>query len=796
MKYDHKKIEKKWQEKWYGEWRALFEAADFSSKPKYYFLVEFPYPSGEGLHMGHPRSYVALDIVARKRRMEGFNVLYPIGWDAFGLPAENYAIKTGEHPRVTTQKNIANFRRQLKAIGLSFDWSREVDTTDPSYYKWTQWLFLQFFKHGLAYKSKMPINWCLSCKIGLANEEVLVDGRCERCGESVEKRDKEQWMIAITRYADKLLAGLEMIDYLPRIKQQQIDWIGKSEGALIDFDIEGELFKNIKIKVFTTRPDTLFGATYLVLAPEHPFISRLTVTEQQKAVLEYQRHARMKSELERTELQKEKTGVPTGSYAINPANGERIPIWIADYVLGNYGTGAIMAVPAHDERDCEFSKKYDLPIREVVRGGELPYIDNGILVNSGKFDGLNNETAKQKITEFVGGRKKIHYKLRDWVFSRQRYWGEPIPIIHCGKCGAVPVPDDELPVLLPEVEKYQPTDTGESPLATISEWVNVKCPTCGGAAKRETDVMPNWAGSSWYFLRYCDPKNKKAFADKDKLKYWMPIDWYNGGMEHTTLHLLYSRFWNLFFYDIGLVPAAEPYKKRTSHGLILAEDGEKMSKSRGNVVNPDDIIKEYGADALRCYEMFIGPFDQPVPWSPQGVVGVRRFLERVTGLPHKVKPRIKNRELSRTVHQTVKKVTEDIEAMKFNTAVSQMMICVKVMEDAEVIPQNLFELFLKMLSGFAPHLAEELWAAWGHTESIFKESWPAYDSTLAKESEIELVVQVNGKVRDRFTVPADLPEAELQSRALASSKIKEWTRDKKIVNILVVRGKLVNIVIE
>ncbi|MDP3985755.1 MAG: leucine--tRNA ligase [bacterium] len=814
MKYDHKTIEEKWQGVWEKNWHELYGADDASSKPKYYLLVEFPYPSGEGLHMGHPRPYTGLDIIARKRRMEGFNVLYPIGWDAFGLPAENYAIKTGQHPRVTTQNNINNFRRQMKSLGISFDWDREVDTTDPKYYRWTQWMFLKFYQHGLAYKAKIPINWCPKDKIGLANEEVI-GGNCERCGTPVEKRDKEQWMIRITKYADRLIDDLKTVDYWDKIKQQQIDWIGRSEGAEITFHLTGMPSSAeatfASIAVFTTRPDTLFGATYMVLAPEHPFANSAVdkkLLKNTDDVARYIADAKKKSEIDRTAEGKEKTGVELkGVKAINPANGKEIPVFVADYVLGGYGTGAIMAVPAHDARDFAFAKKYQMPIEYVVarkdneRTSDEVFEEEGIAINSDFLNKLPTWKAKADMISWLEekgvGKKATTYKLRDWVFSRQRYWGEPIPMIHCPSCGIVPVPENQLPVLLPEVEKYQPTDTGESPLATIADWVNVSCPQCKGAAKRETDVMPNWAGSSWYFLRYIDPKNNEAFASREKLKYWMPIDWYNGGMEHTTLHLLYSRFWNKFLFDIGLVPTAEPYKKRTSHGLILAEDGEKMSKSRGNVINPDSVVEESGADTLRLYEMFIGPFDQPVPWNTQGVIGVCRFLERVFDVSVKCQASsVKNVELERIVHKTVKKVTEDIEVLKFNTAVSQMMICVKAFQDADDVPQELFELFLKVFSPFAPHMAEELWNRLGHKESITKEVWPIYDPELARDAEIELVVQVNGKVRDRIAIAADVSEEELKAAALGSEKIQVLIHGKSIKQIIVARGKLVNVVVE
>lgn len=805
MKYDHASIEKKWQEKWEGEWKALFQADDASKKEKCFLLIEFPYPSGEGLHMGHPRSYVAMDIVARKRRMEGKNVLYPIGWDAFGLPTENFAIKTGQHPRVATENNINNFRRQLKSLGISFDWSREFNTTDPKYYRWTQWMFLQFFKHDMAYKAKVPINWCLSCKIGLANEEV-VDGKCERCGGEIEQRDKEQWMIRITEYADKLLKDLKTVNYLPRIQKQQEDWIGRKEGINLEYSIKDT---NEIVTCFTTRPDTNFGATFVVIAPEHPLIEKIVVDGQKNEVDAYVTEAKKRTSIERTSEDKKKTGVFTGSFAINQLTGYEMPIYVADYVLMDYGTGGVVGVPGHDRRDFEFAQMFDLEVKRVIRGpmdaiGPIESIeqvqeDKGEMMDSDFLNGLHPHDAISKIIDYIEkkkwGKRTVSYHLRDWVFSRQRYWGEPIPIIHCKKCGAVAVEEKDLPVELPDVSNYKPTDTGESPLAAISEWVNVPCPKCGAPAKRETDVMPNWAGSSWYFLRYIDPKNDKEFADKKKLKKWMPVDWYNGGMEHTTLHLLYSRFWNKFLYDIGFAPTSEPYAKRTSHGLILAEDGEKMSKSRGNVINPDEIVAQHGADTLRCYEMFIGPFDQAVPWSSQGVIGVRRFLEKVMGLFEKVGDYKGDESIARILHQTIKKVTEDIEAMKFNTAVAQMMMCVNAFSEAKEIPRDLFEMFVRVLSPFAPHMSEELWQDLGHTESVIKAEWPTYDPKLIEENEIELVVQINGKVRDMFTVPAGLGDDELKERALASPKIKKWLEAKEVKKVIVVKGKLVSIVI-
>ena len=841
FKYDHGKIEKKWQRVW--EKQKVFAAKDNDPRPKFYTLIEFPYPSGEGLHVGHPRSYTAMDIVARKRRMEGYNVLYPIGFDSFGLPTENYAIKTGRPPAEITRENIATFTKQLKMLGFSFDWDRAITTSDPAYYKWTQWIFLQFFKHGLAYKAKMPINWCPSCKIGLANEEV-VDGACERCSTLVEKREKEQWMLAITKYADKLLAGLKEVDYIERAKVQQENWIGRSEGAEIEFRMKNE---ELRIKVFTTRPDTLYGATYLVLAPEHSLLMNHELGIKNNGDVEkYLDTVKKKTEQERTNVEREKTGVELkGVKAINPATKEEIPIWVADYVLAGYGTGAIMAVPAHDERDFEFAKKFNLPIREVIRERtKLSFVQSavqslaltsaftgpGILINSGQFNGLYHETAKWKITEAVGGHKKITYKLRDWVFSRQRYWGEPIPLVFCEHCagrikneelriknegerinpGWIPLPEKDLPLELPKVEKYQPTDTGESPLAGIEKWVKTKCPRCGGPARRETDTMPNWAGSSWYFLRYCDPQNSKLFALRSKLEYWTPVDWYNGGMDHTVPPLLYSLFWNQFFFDIGLTPTREPYKKRTSHGLILGEDGEKMSKSRGNVVNPDDIVKKYGADTLRLYEMFMGPFDQPVPWSTASIAGVKRFLERVWQLASRLeqsKQIRQSKQLDRLVHKTIKKVTEDIEAMKFNTAIAAMMSLVNELSKQDNLQLTTYNLLLQLLNPFAPHICEELWEQLhnapqpplnlrgGGAGLLCQQAWPQYDPTLIKEETIELVVQVNGKVRDRFPAPADISEDEAKALAMASEKVKKWLAGQKVKDVVFVKGKLINFVL-
>lgn len=961
--YDHKKIEKKWQNIW--DKKGIYKAKDFSKKPKWYSLVEFPYPSGAGLHIGHPRSYTGMDIVSRKRRMEGYNVLYPIGWDAFGLPTENYAIKTGKDPRVVTKKNTDTFRKQLKSIGFSFDWLREINTTDPKYYKWTQWIFLQFFKKGLAYKAKSYINWCLSCKIGLANEEVINE-KCERCGGNTEKREKEQWMLAITKYADRLDKDLDTVDYLPQIKLAQRNWIGKSEGAEISFSIfVAEKFSQVLgknpetirksssdfnlVKVFTTRPDTIFGATYLVLAPEHQLITnlKLRITNYNE-VENYIKKAKKETEIERTADDKTKTGIELkGIKAINPATKEEIPIWIADYVLPHYGTGAIMAVPAHDERDFEFAKKYKLEIKQVVShivypenypvkegepfedrkavmcivkhwekdeylcqewkdvsgvktfisGGIEPgedaivagvreireesgyvnskfirqlggfsfieffhkrkrvnrrvrfqylyyelkngekidiskeesdqhkmlwkkpneildflnigekeriwelfngkedkvFTGNGYMVNSGEFDGMDSEKAKKEIVKFVGGKEKTTFKLRDWVFSRQRYWGEPIPIVHCEKCGVVPVPEKDLPLILPKVKNYQPTDSGESPLANITKWVNTKCPKCKGKALRETDTMPNWAGSSWYYLRYADSKNKKEFANKKNLKYWTPVSWYNGGNEHTTLHLLYSRFWHKFLFDLKLVPTSEPYKKRTSHGMILGEGGVKMSKSLGNVINPDEIVKVYGADTLRVYEMFMGPFNQSVAWSTESIVGSRRFIERVWNLQYKIQKNKKYTEFE--IEKTIKKVTEDIEEMKFNTAISTLMIFINEMAKLEAISQNAYEKFLKIFSPFAPHVTEEIWFNLGNKNSINLSNWPKWDENLIKDFEQKIVVQVNGKVRTEMMIKIDDDEEEIKRRATKDKIILKYTEGKDIKKVIYVKNRLINIVV-
>ena len=822
MKYDHKAIDAKWQQRWMDG--QVFQMDPASPKEKFYCLIEFPYPSGAGLHMGHPRSYTALDVLARKRRMQGFNVLYPIGWDAFGLPTENYAIKTGRKPQEVTQENIDTFRRQLQSLGISFDWSREVNTTDPGYYKWTQWMFLEFFKAGLAYKQGMAINWCVDCKIGLANEEV-VNGACERCGGTVEKRDKEQWMIAITKYADRLLEDLDTVDYLPKIKKQQQDWIGRSEGAEVVFAIDGS---DSTIKVFTTRPDTLFGATYMVLAPEHPLIGKLAdQIANIRDVEAYQKKAAGKTDIERGDDTKEKTGVVLeGIEAINPVNGEKIPVWVADYVMMGYGTGAIMAVPAHDERDFAFASKFDIEIRKVIappaiqmpastvaqQAGKLVedvrldvdcYTGDGELVNSDFLNGLKVDGAKAKMIEWLEkegkGEKKINYRLRDWVFSRQRYWGEPIPLVKCENgCGTdtdgwVAVPTDQLPVTLPEVEKYEPTDDGESPLAAIEDWVNTECPECGKPAKRETDTMPNWAGSSWYFLRYIDPHNDQAFADPELLKTWMPVDWYNGGMEHTTLHLLYSRFWNKFLFDRGHVPVAEPYAKRTSHGLVLAEDGTKMSKSKGNGVNPDDVVAEFGADALRLYQMFLGPFGEPAPWSNQGVVGVRRFLEKVMTLVQKEDAQT-TPEVIKALHKLIQKVGEDIEELKFNTSVAAMMEFVNTASAGGISTADK-KTFLRVLNVFAPHIAEECWELLGETSLVCSQEWPAFDPALAKDDVVVLGVQVNGKVRGEVEIAPDASEAEARAAAEADEKIASYLEGQEVKKFIYVPGRIISFVI-
>lgn len=801
-KYNPHEIEPKWQDFWERE--GTFRTSDDYTKPKFYALIEFPYPSGEGLHVGHPRPYTALDIVARKRRMEGYNVLYPIGWDAFGLPTENFAIKNKVHPREVTERNIARFKEQLKSLGFSFDWSREVDTTDPNYFKWTQWIFLKLFEHGLAYKDEMPINWCPSCKVGLANEEV-VNGGCERCGAEVETRVKNQWMLRITKYADRLIDDLELVDYIDRVKTQQRNWIGRSEGAEIDFEVVGT---DRKLRVFTTRPDTLFGATYMVISPEHPMIDEFKDRiENFDDVTAYREQAKKKSEFERAALSKDKTGVELkGLTAINPATGQEIPIWISDYVLMTYGTGAIMAVPGHDERDWDFAKKFDLPIVEVVAGGDVEkeaYTDteSGILVNSGFLNGLEVADAKEKITNWLEekglGRRKVNYKLRDWVFSRQRYWGEPIPLIHCEQCGWVPVPEEELPVLLPDVENYEPTDTGESPLANIREWVETTCPKCGGPGERETDTMPQWAGSSWYFLRYTDPHNDEALASKENLDYWLPVDWYNGGMEHTTLHLLYSRFWHKFLYDIGIVSYPEPYKRRTSHGMILGENNEKMSKSRGNVVNPDDIVNQYGADTLRLYEMFIGDFEKAVPWSEDGVRGCRRFLDRFWRLQEIAVPGEEFSEALETkFHRTIKKVSEDYENLKFNTAIAAMMALVNDINDVGQITHAELKTLLILLNPVAPHITEEMWVRMGFPGYVHAQDWPKWDPEKTVEETVAIAVQVNGRVRGEITVSLTDTVEKARELAMANDNIVRFTEGKTIVKEIYVPGKIYNIVVK
>ncbi len=800
--YNYAQIEKKWQDIW--DEKQTFAAKDDYSLPKFYGLVEFPYPSGQGLHVGHPRSYTAIDIVCRKKRLEGYNVLYPMGWDAFGLPTENFAIKNHIHPAEVTKKNIANFKRQLKSLGFSFDWSREINTTDPSYYKWTQWIFLQLYKKGLAYKKKMSVNWCTSCKCVLANEEV-VNGHCERCGSEVIHKEKSQWMLKITDYAEKLLEGLDEVDFIDRVKTQQRNWIGRSYGTQVKFSTNiGDTFE-----VFTTRADTLFGVTYMVMSPEHPLIQKWAdkITNMDE-VSAYKQEAAKKSDFERTELAKDKTGVKiNGVTAINPVNGKEIPIFIADYVLISYGTGAIMAVPAHDTRDWEFAKKFNLPIIEVVAGGEdvqkAPYTEcaAGKLVNSGFLDGMSVEEAKKAIQNWLKernlGELKTNYKLRDWVFSRQRYWGEPIPIVHCEKCGYVPLPESELPLVLPNVDSYEPTDNGESPLAKMTDWVNTTCPHCGGPAKRETDTMPQWAGSSWYFLRYCDPHNDKELASPEALKYWTPVDWYNGGMEHTTLHLLYSRFWHKFLYDIGAVPTPEPYAKRTSHGMILGENGEKMSKSRGNVVNPDEIVRDYGADTMRLYEMFIGDFEKAAPWSQSSIKGSKRFLDKIWALSDKLTDGDDYRpELESAFHRTIKKVTEDIEGLKMNTAIAALMSLLNDIQSQGGINRAEFKTYLILLNPFAPHITEELWQQAGFKGMLNEAEWPAYDESKCADSTVEIAVQVNGRIKARINVAADITAADAIAAAKRESAVAELTEGKSIVKELYVPKKLVNIVVK
>ncbi len=795
--YNHREVESKWQAIWDEE--KAFRTSEDYSKPKYYALVEFPYPSGQGLHVGHPRPYTALDIVARKRRMQGYNVLYPMGWDAFGLPTENYAIKNHIYPKIVTKNNVEHFKNQLHSLGYSFDWEREVNTTDPEYYKWTQWIFLKLFHAGLAYKAEMPINWCTSCKIGLANEEV-VGGVCERCGSEVVRKVKSQWMLKITEYADKLLEGLDTVDYVERVKVSQKNWIGKSTGAEVDFILKD---KEDKMTVYTTRPDTLFGVTYMVMSPEHPFIDKYRADiENWDEVVSYREMAARKSDFERTELAKDKTGVMLkGLSAVNPVNGKEIPVWISDYVLMSYGTGAIMAVPAHDERDWEFAKKFNMPIIEVVAGSPVDVkeavftdVETGTLVNSDFLNGLSVTDAKKKITDFLTekgiGHAKTNFKLRDWVFSRQRYWGEPIPIVKCEKCGYVPVPESELPLELPEVESYMPTDTGESPLASMTEWVNTTCPCCGGPAERETDTMPQWAGSSWYFL----PKNKEALAGKEALDYWMPVDWYNGGMEHTTLHLLYSRFWHRFLYDEKAVSCPEPYAKRTSHGMILGSNGEKMSKSRGNVVNPDDIVREYGADTLRTYEMFIGAFELSAAWSEDGVKGCRRFLERVWKLQDILTQEDGySKDLEIKMHQTIKKVSGDYESLKYNTAIAAMMALINEFYRKSAVTKDEFRTLLVLLNPVAPHITEEIWQRTGFEGRIYQSTWPEYDEAKTVEATIEIAVQINGKTRATI----DIPREEAKEAVIA--KAKEAVAEKltgNIVKEIYVPGRIVNIVMK
>ena len=799
--YQFHEIEKKWQDKWAEA--DCFHAETGSEKPKFYTLIEFPYPSGAGLHVGHPRSYTALDIIARKRRMEGYNVLYPIGWDAFGLPTENFAIKNKIHPKIVTRNNIANFTRQLKMLGFSFDWDREVNTTDPEYYKWTQWIFLKLFEKGLAYKQEMPINWCTGCKVGLSNEEV-VNGVCERCGSEVVQRRKSQWMLKITEYAQRLIDDLDDVNYIEKVKTQQINWIGRSEGAEVKFQLSG----GDEMVVYTTRCDTLFGATYVVLSPEHSLVQKLKpqITNWD-AVEDYIVQASKKSEFERTELAKDKTGVALeGVYAINPANGKKLPVWISDYVLVTYGTGAIMAVPAHDTRDWEFAKKFHLPIVEVVAGGENvqeePYINvaDGTMVNSGFLDGLSVKEAIPAMLKWLEekglGKKKVNFKLRDWVFSRQRYWGEPIPLVHCDKCGWVAIPESELPLELPEIETFEPGENGESPLAKAYDWIETTCPHCGGPAHRETDTMPQWAGSSWYFLRYMDPHNSEALASKEALDYWCPVDWYNGGMEHTTLHLLYSRFWHKFLYDIGVVPTKEPYMRRTSHGMILGENNEKMSKSRGNVINPDEVVNEFGADAFRTYEMFIGAFDQSTPWSQQGLRGCYKFMERVWNLQdmltgeEEISP-----EMEKLIHKTIKKVGEDYERMKFNTGIAALMSLVNEFYRLGRVTKGELRILITLLNPVAPHMTEELWEKYGTGGFLSLASWPVYDEEKTRDDEVEIVLQINGKVRDKMMVAAGMDRDALQEFVMQSDSAKRLIGEKTVVKVIAVPQKLVNIVV-
>ncbi len=800
MKYEFTQIDKKWQDKW--DEKEAFKVSTDYSKPKYYTLIEFPYPSGQGLHIGHPRPYTAMDIVSRKKRMEGYNVLFPMGWDAFGLPTENYAIKNHIHPSIVTEKNIKHFKEQLKSIGYSFDWSREINTTDPDYFKWTQWIFLQLYKKGLAYKKEMNVNFCTSCKCVLANEEV-VNGVCERCGSEVVHKVKSQWMLKITEYAQRLIDDLADLDFIERVKTQEINWIGRSEGAEVTFNTT----MGDEVIVYTTRPDTLFGATYMVMAPEHTLVEKWKdkITNYD-AVEAYKAEAAKKSDFERTELVKDKTGVCLeGISAINPVNGKKIPIFISDYVLATYGTGAIMAVPAHDDRDWDFARVFGLPIIEVVAGGnveEAAFTDvaTGIMCNSGFLNGLEVADAKKAIIAWLEengkGHSKVNYKLRDWVFSRQRYWGEPVPMVWCDKCGWVPVPEEELPVRLPEVEHYEPTDTGESPLSKIDWWVNTKCPCCGADAKRETDTMPQWAGSSWYFLRYCDPDNKKELASREAIDYWMPVDWYNGGMEHVTLHLLYSRFWAKFLYDIDVIGCKEPYKKRTAHGMILGENGEKMSKSRGNVVNPDDVIAEYGADTLRLYEMFIGDFEKAAPWNPASIRGCKRFLDRVSSLPEIAKGNGVTEKLEASLHKLIKKVTNDIDTMKFNTAIAAMMAFINDVYEYGTLTNDELVIFIKLLNPFAPHLTEEMWSNMNGEGFLSLAKWPEYDEAKTVENSVEIAVQINGKLRSTIVISKSATKEEAIDAAKADAKVAEGISGKAIVKEIYVPGKIVNIVVK
>ncbi|MEE0608599.1 leucine--tRNA ligase [Ruminococcus bromii] len=802
MKYNHKAVEEKWQKIW--EDKGVFHASEDTEKEKFYALIEFPYPSGQGLHVGHPRPYTALDTVARKRRLEGYNVLYPIGWDAFGLPTENYAIKNHIHPEIVTKKNIARFKKQIQSLGISFDWSREINTTDPEYYKWTQWIFIQLYKHGLAYKKEMNVNWCTSCKCVLANEEV-VNGVCERCGSEVVHKVKSQWMLKITEYADRLINDLDLVNYPDRVKAQQKNWIGRSKGAEVDFTTT----TGDTLTIYTTRADTLYGATYMVISPEHPMIEKWAdKISNMDEIKKYQEAAARKSDFERTEVAKEKTGVRIdGVNAINPVNNKEIPIFISDYVLVSYGTGAIMAVPAHDTRDWEFAKKFDLPIIEVVKGGnvqEEAYTDcaKGIMVNSGMLDGLTVDEAKKKIIDWLTsegkGHSKVNYKLRDWVFSRQRYWGEPIPMVYCEKCGYVPLDEKDLPLRLPMVESYEPTDNGESPLAKMTDWINTTCPCCGGKAKRETDTMPQWAGSSWYYLRYMDPHNKNAIASKEALNYWSPVDWYNGGMEHTTLHLLYSRFWHKFLYDIGVVPTPEPYAKRTSHGMILGENGEKMSKSRGNVVNPDEIVDEYGADTMRLYEMFIGDFEKAAPWSKASIRGCRRFVERYWNLQNvlidgdKIRP-----ELESAFNKAIKKVGEDIENIKFNTAIATLMALINDISNVKSINKEELRIFSILLNPFAPHVTEEVYEACKLGNGILAEAeWPKYDESKCVDESVEIVVQVNGKIKTKLNIPVDADKDTVLELAKNDENVRKAIDGMNIIKEIVVPKKLVNLVVK